>query len=136
MIENEYQIIDDLLRYLIIEKRNVASTLEIVEYLNKVTNNNEITFSIINQAVSHDLIKDTRQGYILTTNGLRASQIGLKEFLAEKVELRLLDKIEKESSIRMSKKFWRINVAQLVCVILSILIIILGILIEQKVIRF
>jgi L-lactate utilization protein LutC len=136
MVQDEDTVIEDLLRYLIKEKQNVASPQDMISHLNEITHDCETSFSFLNKALSYELIKDTKQGYILTQDGLRVSQIGLKEFLAEKVELRLLDKIEKESSIRMNKKFWRINVAQLICVILSILIIILGILIEQKVIRF
>ncbi len=136
MIQDENDIINDLLKYIKVEKGNVASMVDLVMYLNSVTHNSKDSDSIISQIMSYELIRDTKQGYILTPAGIKAFQMGIKEFLEEKNELGLLDKTEKEYSIRMNKRFWCINVAQLVLMILSFLTAILGVLIGLQVIRF
>lgn len=125
MIQDENESIKYLLEYLISDNQNAKIINNIIGHLNKLTNNCDQSFSIVNKALTHGLIKLVQTDYIITQAGLRAFKIGYDNYMEEQENHKLLDISTKLAGIKTNRQ----NILMIILMVATLAAtIILGIL--------
>lgn len=101
MTQNENEIIQELLTYLINKKPPLDGHMEIGQHLSKTHHcGHDDTMFILAKAEVYKLIIHERVGYMLTQEGIKAKNMGVENYLKEKMNLESLDIDAKQSIIR------------------------------------